>query len=251
MPPRLSVVIPAYNEEAAIRAGKLDQVRAWLKAQPYDSELIVVDDQSQDATASMAETFADRVVRIQHAGKAAAVIAGIRASQGTFVLFSDMDQATPIEEASRLVEALQSGCQIAIGSRGLKRVGAPAWRYLLSWGQMLLKWLLLGLRFTDTQCGFKAFTNAAARAVLPHLVVYAPERLGTVNGPSVTSGFDVEFLFVAQRLGMSVCEVNVQWNYQRTRRVHMARDTARGLRDLFSILSNRLHGKYPRRKSNL
>ena len=215
---KLSIVIPAYNEESAIRAGKLAQVHDWLQAQPFASELIVVDDQSQDNTAQLAEAHADRVVRIPHAGKAAAVIAGIRAAQGHLVLFSDMDQATPITEAAKLIKELDDGAHIAAGSRGLVRRGAPAGRYLLSWGQAVAKYVLLGLTITDTQCGFKAFTRQAAFDIINHLVVYAPHRLGTVNGPSVTSGFDVEFLFVAQRLGYCVREVPVEWSYQRTRR---------------------------------
>lgn len=241
---QLSIVIPAYNEEAAIRAGKLDQVVEWLRHQPFDAELIVVDDQSQDATAELATPKADHLVRISHAGKAAAVIAGIRQAQGQWVLFSDMDQATPISEATRLLAALKDGADVAAGSRGLVRSGAPLGRYLLSWGQATLKLLLLGLRITDTQCGFKAFTRQAALNTINHLVVYAPQRLGTVDGPSVTSGFDVEFLFVAQRLGYKVVEVPVDWSYQRTRRVNLVRDARRGLRDLFLIISARLRGKY-------
>lgn len=249
MAPRLSIVIPAYNEESAIRGGKLARVTAWQKTQPFETELIVVDDQSQDQTAALAKTIAQRVITIPHAGKAAAVIAGIRAAQSEWVMFTDMDQATPIQEAPRLLSALEQGCDVAAGSRGVVRAGAPAWRYLLSWGQVALKSLLLGLRITDTQCGFKAFTRAAALDIIDHLVVYAPERLGTLNGPSVTSGFDVEFLFVAQRLGYSIREVPVQWNYQQSRRVNLFRDAFRGLRDLFAIVSTRAWRKYPRRKA--
>lgn len=248
MPPELSIVIPAYNEEPAIRAGKLARVAAWLRAQPFESELIVVDDQSQDQTAALAEAVAGRVVRIRHAGKAAAVIAGIRAAQGRWVLFSDMDQATPIDEAARLLEALARGCDVAAGSRGFIRAGAPFGRYLLSGGQVVLKTALLGLRIIDTQCGFKAFQRAAALDIIEHLVVYSPTRLGTLDGPSVTSGFDVEFLLLAQRLGYRVCEIPVNWSYQQTRRVNLARDARRGLNDLFKIVLARLKRQYPRRR---
>lgn len=248
MPPRISIVIPAYNEEAAIRAGKLANVSAWLKSQHWESELIVVDDQSRDATAKLAGEVASRVIQISHAGKAAAVIAGIRAAQGEWVLFTDMDQATPIDEAAQLFASLEQGWDVAAGSRGIVRAGAPAWRYLLSWGQVGLKSLLLGIRMIDTQCGFKAFNRSVALDVINHLVVYAPHRLGTVHGPSVTSGFDVEFIYVAQRLGYKIREVPVRWNYQRSRRVNLLRDAFRGLRDLFSIVSARIGRKYPRGK---
>lgn len=245
MQPRLSIVIPAYNEASSIRSGKLAQVADWLRGQPFESELIVVDDHSTDETAALAREFATQVITIPHAGKAAAVIAGIRAAAGRWVLFTDMDQATPITEAPRLLSALEDGYDVAAGSRGITRPGAPAARYLLSWGQVALKGLLLGLRITDTQCGFKAFRRRAALEVIDHLVVYAPERLGTLHGPSVTSGFDVEFLLVAQRLGLEIKEVPVRWNYQQTRRVNLLRDARRGLRDLFGILSARARGRYP------
>ncbi len=246
---KLSIVIPAYNEEAAIQAGKLAQVGRWLREQPFSSELIVVDDQSQDDTAAMAEAFSDRVIRIAHAGKAAAVIAGIRAARGDLVLFSDMDQATPVHQASKLLGALDCGADVAVGSRGLVRRGAPPGRYLLSWGQAALKFLALGLTITDTQCGFKAFTRRSALDIIEHLVVYAPERLGTVNGPSVTSGFDVEFLFVAQHMGYRVQEIPVEWSYQLTRRVNLLRDARRGMSDLMMIVAARLARRYPSRPS--
>lgn len=240
----LTIVIPAYNEENAIRAGKLAQVADWLKQQPFPGELIVVDDQSQDETALLAKQQADRVVQIQHAGKAAAVIAGIQAASSDWVMFSDMDQATPISEAPKLLDALGRGFDVAVGSRGIVRPGAPMGRYLLSWGQVILKGLLLGLRITDTQCGFKAFTRSAALEIINRLVVYAPAKLGTLRGPSVTSGFDVEFLVLAQLRGYRILEVPVHWNYQQTRRVNLVRDTRRGLQDLFKILAARLGGKY-------
>lgn len=248
MSPHLSIVIPAYNEEVAIRAGKLAQVAAWLKQQPYESELIVVNDESKDKTAALAQPFATKVLTIRHAGKAAAVITGIRAAQGDFVLFSDMDQATPIEEAPKLLAALEAGDDVAAGSRGVVRQGAPLGRYVLSWGQVLLKSVLLGLRITDTQCGFKAFKRPAALEIIKRLVVYAPERLGTVEGPSVTSGFDVEFLLVAQRMGYRIAEVPVHWTYQRTRRVNLVRDGQRGLHDLLAIVAARLARRYPRHR---
>jgi hypothetical protein len=80
---------------------------------------------------------------------------------------------------------------------------------------------LLGLKITDTQCGFKAMKRTAALEILDCLHLYHPNRKATIQGPSVTSGFDVEFLFVAQRLGYRVAEVPVQWNYQDTRRVRV------------------------------
>ncbi len=250
MKPYLSIIIPAYNEAGAIQAGKLQRVVDWLSHQSFKSELIVVDDGSRDETAALARRAAVRVLRIPHGGKAAAIDAGIRVAAGEIVLFTDMDQATPISEAPRLLQALENGASIAIGSRGAVRTGAPVWRYALSWSQMGLRYLLLALKLRDTQCGFKAFTHQAALDVLDHLVVYAPSRLGPLQGASVTSGFDVEFLFVGMRLGYQIRELPVRWNYQETRRVRLVRDAWRGVIDLLHIAWARARGRYPKRARN-
>ena len=251
----LSVVLPAYNEASAILAGKLAQVAEWLAEQPYESEMLVVDDGSTDETAHLArsarldESVVARVMSIEHAGKAAAIVAGLRQARGEVVLLSDVDQATPIVEAPKLLDALGEA-EVAIGSRGLRRAGAPPGRYLLSWGQVALRQALLGIHITDTQCGFKAFQREAALKVLEQLRVYDPARQGTVRGPSVTSGFDVEFLFVAHRLGYRIREVPVAWSYQASRRVNLTRDALRGLRDLLRIARAARQGQYPPLKIN-
>jgi len=226
--------------------GKLDQVINWLALQPFSSELILVDDGSQDNTALLAESYSCTVVRIAHAGKAAALVAGIRKASGHVVLFMDMDQATPVSEAPKLLERLDSRTSVAIGSRGLARPGAPAGRYLISWGQMLLRSLFIGLKLTDTQCGFKAFYRKAAEDILQRLRVYHPDRARHFRGPSVTSGFDVEMLFVANRLGYRIAEVPVIWHYRNTRRINMIRDTWRGVTDLCKILKTDLARQYPK-----
>jgi dolichyl-phosphate beta-glucosyltransferase len=242
----LSIIIPAYNEAPAIRAGKLARVAEWLASWPGRSELLVVDDGSPDETAELARAYATLTLTIPHAGKAAAIVAGFRAAAGEVVLFTDMDQATPISEVPRLIEKFPAA-DIVIGSRGLVRPGAPAGRYVLSWGQVALRRVLLGLPFTDTQCGFKAARRSTALDVLDHLRVYCPQHLGTRQGPSVTSGFDVEFLFVAQRLGYRTVEVPVVWNYQESRRVRLFKDAWRGVGDLLQIVQTRAAGKYDRK----
>lgn len=250
---QLSIVIPAYNEAQAIAAGKLARVTAWMATQPYTIELLVVDDGSTDATAHLAQPIATRVLTIPHKGKAAAIIAGMAAAQGDMILFTDMDQATPITHAPTLLAALENGADIAIGSRGLVRPGAPPGRYLLSWGQVALRSLMIGLYLTDTQCGFKAMRREAALATLQHLHRYHPDRLGVLQAPSVTSGFDVELLFIAQRLGYQICEVPITWSYQETRRVNLMRDAWRGMSDLYTIRLADWRGAYPRsvRRSQL
>jgi glycosyltransferase involved in cell wall biosynthesis len=245
----LSIVIPAYNETASIRAGKLGRVSEWRADQAFTTEIIVVDDGSEDDTARLARGIADHVLTISHAGKASAIATGIEAAHGDVILVMDMDQATPITEAAKLFKILEQRGGVVIGSRGLARQGAPLGRYLLSWGQVVLRRLLLGLNIADTQCGFKAFPCPVAREVLNKLRVYHPAKLKTIRGPSVTSGFDVEFLFVARRLGYSIQEVPVEWNYKDTRRVNLLKDAWRGIKDLLAILTANLRGSYPKPRS--
>ncbi|MCL7961527.1 MAG: glycosyltransferase [marine benthic group bacterium] len=241
----LSVVIPAYNESAAIDAGALEIVRAWLAARPFSTELIVADDGSADDTVARALLTADLVLELPRGGKASALSAGARAASGEIVLLSDMDLATPIEDGSRLLEAIRAGADAAIGSRGLVRPGAPPQRYLLSLGQMLLSRLLLGLPFSDTQCGFKAWRRSVLLQVLDQMVVYAPERPGGVRRAGVTSGFDVECLLVARRLGMDIREIPVSWKHMASARVRPAREAIRGVRDLLGIAAARRKNLYP------
>jgi dolichyl-phosphate beta-glucosyltransferase len=250
MTPFLSVVIPAYNEVANIQAGALDKVTDYLAAQSYAYEVLVVDDGSQDQTAVLAEDFASRngcfrVVRNPHRGKAHAVATGMLAAQGEIVLFSDMDQATPIAEVANLLPWFGRGYDVVIGSRGTRRRNAPWWRRLMSRSQIVLRDIILGFRdITDTQCGFKAFRRATAEASLSHLSIYAQAADLEIEGARVTSGFDVELLFVAKKLGYRIKEVPVEWDYRRSRRVNLLKDSLRGLGDLLRIRLADLRGAY-------
>ncbi len=250
MNPHLTVVIPAYNETANIQFGALSKVADYLEHQAYRWEVLIVDDGSEDDTATLAEAFAARhegfsVLRNPHRGKAFTVDTGMRAARGDIVLFSDMDQATPISESAKLLPFFEQGYDVVIGSRGRVRRNAPVWRRLMSSGQILLRNVILGFRdITDTQCGFKAFRRPVIVPVLDGLRVYGQSDVREVQGASVSAGFDVEMLFVAQKLGFRVREVPVDWDYRFSRRVNLLRDSLRGLRELISIRSADLRGEY-------
>lgn len=246
----LSVVIPAFEEAEAIRSGKLGLVLAWAAARCPPAEVLVVDDGSRDGTAELAEAEGASVLRIHHGGKATALFHGIRAAKGRTVIVADMDQATPIGEASQVLAALEGGADIAIGSRGLRRPGAPGGRLLLSLGHWALRRVLAGLPWPDTQCGFKAFRRDSALEVLAGLRRYDAGAGGRLEGPCVSSGFDVEFLLVARRMGFCIAEVLVMWRYQETRRVAKVRDAWRGGKDLLAIAGHRLRGDYPKASSH-
>jgi len=252
--PFLSVVIPAYNEVANIQAGSLDKVARYLAAQEYPYEVLVVDDGSEDETAALAEAFARqhvgfRVIRAPHRGKAPAIATGMLAAEGQIVLFSDMDQATPIGEAARLLPWFDRGYDVVIGSRGMVRRNAPWWRKIMSRSQIVVRSLVLGFRqITDTQCGFKAVRREAVEPILSRLSLYGQQADKEIKGATVSSGFDVEMLFVARKLDYRIKEVQVEWDYQRTRRVNLLRDSARGLRDLLRIRLADLRGAYAAEK---
>ncbi len=233
--PSLSIVIPAFNEEAAIARGNLALVANWLHENIQESELIVVNDGSEDQTEKLASEVAERVVTIPHCGKAAAIMAGIREAKGDVVLFSDMDLDTPITEASKLLDAISGGADVAIGSRGQNRPGAPLHRRFLSGGHTFLRKLLLNLDLSDTQCGFKAFKREAALRILDEMRIYRAGSMRSGTDYSVNSGFDLEFLFVARRLEYRVDEIPVQWKYSQGGRVLFFREALRGLFDLLKI----------------
>jgi glycosyltransferase involved in cell wall biosynthesis len=250
MKPFLSVVLPAYNETTNIRAGSLKTVAEYLSKQTYSYEVIVVDDGSADQTAALAEAFAReheffRLIRNPHRGKAYTVATGLLAGQGEIVLFSDMDQATPITETAKLLPNFEQGYDVVIGSRGTYRRNAPLWRKFMSRSQIVLRNVILGFRdVTDTQCGFKAFRGVAVKPILDHLHLYSQKNVSEVQGATVTSGFDVEMLFVSQRLGYRIKEVPVEWDYRHSRRVNLLKDSLRGVRELLRIRWADVRGAY-------
>jgi dolichyl-phosphate beta-glucosyltransferase len=247
--PSLSLIIPAYNEAVRI----VDTIReavGWLNAQPFATELIVVDDGSDDRTAGLAERVLSelgrgRVERISHAGKAAAVRAGMLAATCDQIAFSDADLATPLPYLTELRIALASGCDIAIGSRegiGARRIGEPPYRHLMGRVFNGLVRLLLVPGVHDTQCGFKLFRAEVARDLLRRSRLYR-DGGETISGPRVTA-FDVELLTIARLNGYRICSVPVVWSYGQGSKVRPARDTWHNVRDVLNVWVAAKRGTY-------
>ncbi len=248
--PRLSIVIPAYNEERRLPA-TLERVAAYLARLPYPAEVIVVDDGSEDRTAEIAEKFATtlparmRVIRNDHRGKGYTVRTGMLAAEGDYILFSDADLATPIEEWEKLHSYLEAGWDIAIGSReglGARRVGEPWYRHLM--GRVfnhLVRWVAIA-DFQDTQCGFKAFRREVAHDLFRRVQLYG-EGARRVKGGAVT-GFDVEVLFLARKRGYRIREVPVEWRYGANTKVNPVRDSIRMFKDVWAVRLNDWRGRY-------
>ena len=176
------------------------------------------------------------------------MVAGMLAANGKYILFTDLDQATPIDQVAKLLPWIENDYQIVIGSRKGRRLGAPFLRRLMGPGFMWVRNLILGLgNLEDTQCGFKLFRKDVARNIFARLQLYRKQHL--VSGPRVTAGFDVEVLFIATDIGYKIKEVPVEWHYVDTRRVSPIMDSWDALLDIIRIRFNSLRGVYDSIKS--
>lgn len=240
-PPELSVIIPAYNEEERLPQ-TLEQVSRYLRTLPFLSEVIVVDDGSTDNTAQVVSALAKNTPYLSlisndgNRGKGFSVRHGMLEARGRIALFTDADLSAPIEEAQKLLTAMESG-DIAIGSRAMDRrlieIHQSRAREIAG---ILFNWimrLLISLPFEDTQCGFKAFAMPESR------IIFEQQRI-------LDFGFDPEILFLAKRHDLRVVEVPVRWSHDPRTKVHVFRDSARMLLDLFLIRWNAFMGRYPR-----
>jgi len=243
---KLTIIIPAYNEAENLRLGALDSVYQYLKSQNYNYEVLIIDDGSTDNTAKLIEEDIKnkdgfRLIKNPHGGKAMTVMSGLLKSEGEITLFTDMDQATPINQIEKFFPKFDDGFDIVIGSRH-GRSGAPAIRKLMGWGFSFLRSLILGLPFTDTQCGFKAFNRSSVQAIFPDLSKSWQKIKAT--GAAVNAGFDVETLFIARKKGLKIAEVVVDWRHVGTERVQAVRDSLEALKDMARIRINDMQGKY-------
>jgi glycosyltransferase involved in cell wall biosynthesis len=235
-----SIVIPAYNEGERLGA-TLEKVVAYVRSQGWNAEVIVVNDGSRDNTADLVREFAakDPMLRLVenpgNRGKGYAVRNGMLNARGEIVVFSDADLSSPIEEMPKLLAALAAGADIAIGSRWLQ-ADLQTQRQSLHrqlFGRIFngLNRMILGLKYKDTQCGFKAFTRRAAQKILP---LQRIERWG----------FDPEILFLARKFGFRVAEIPVRWGHVGGTRINPVIDGARMFQEMVRIRCNDLGGKY-------
>ncbi|MFB3880541.1 MAG: dolichyl-phosphate beta-glucosyltransferase [Armatimonadota bacterium] len=232
--PYLSVVIPAYNEEGRL-GPTLARVKEYLAAQTYTSDILVVNNASRDRTSEVARAAGVPVIDEPRRGKGAAVRTGMLAARGEYVLFSDADLSTPIEEVEKLLDRLQEGYDIAIASRGLPESNIvkhqPWYREIVGrFGNLVVR--VLAVRgIADTQCGFKLFPREVAQRLF---------RVARLTG----AAFDVEILFIAQRLGLRIAEVPVTWVDSPDTRFNRVTDSLDALKDLVRIRVNWVLGRY-------
>jgi glycosyltransferase involved in cell wall biosynthesis len=240
---KLSIVIPAYNEEQRLTP-TLDRIFSYLDHLPERSaEVIVVDDGSRDGTEALVETYAKSEPRLRlvrnpgNRGKGYSVRHGMEQARGKWCLMSDADLSAPIEEVQKLMEAAaKAHAQVAIGSRAMDRsligVHQSRMRELSGIVFNLVMRLVTGLPFEDTQCGFKLYHRDAA------LLIFPRQQLDGF-------GFDVEDLFIARKLGISSIEVPVRWNNVEGTKVSLIQ-ALKAFSDLLVIRWHSLSGRYHR-----
>jgi dolichyl-phosphate beta-glucosyltransferase len=239
----LSVVIPSYNEELRLPE-TLDRIAAYLQTYGGAAEVLVVDDGSKDRTAAVAESYRGKIPLLRvvsnrvNRGKGYSVRHGMQEAQGRIALFTDADLSAPIEEAGKLIAALENN-DVAIGSRAMDRslITVHESRFREFAGIIFNKIvrIILWLPFVDTQCGFKAFRRENCG------VIFEQQRIERF-------GFDPELLYLARHHGLRTVEIPVRWGHSAATKVSMFRDSIQMFMDVFTIRWNALTGCYPRQK---
>lgn len=237
---KLSVIIPAYNEEKRIGA-TLESIDSYLEKQGYGYEIIVIDNGSKDATLEVVKKLAEstvenaRAVAAHEPGKGGAVAFGvITQANGEYIMFMDADNATPISEIEKFWPAFKEGFSVAIGSRYMEKSEVtrkqPFYRIMLSRLSNILIQLLAVPGISDTQLGFKVFTREAAKEIFSRITVFG-------------WGFDMEVLTIARIHGFRIKEIPVLWREQGGSHVPLSA-YIQSLFDLFKIKLHVLLGKY-------
>ena len=243
--PALSIIIPSYNEELRLPAS-LGLIADYIKKSGRDTEVLVVDDGSTDQTAAVAETFRTRIPQFrivpngENRGKGYSVRHGMTEARGDIVLFTDADLSAPIEEADKLLAAIETETyDVAIGSRALDRnlitVHESGFREFAGIIFNKIVRAVLWLPFVDTQCGFKAFRGERCK------VIFAQQRIERF-------GFDPELLYLARHHGLKSVEIPVRWAHSPATKVNMLRDSVQMFLDVFTIRWNAILGRYRKQK---
>ncbi|HEU0184037.1 MAG TPA: dolichyl-phosphate beta-glucosyltransferase [Blastocatellia bacterium] len=240
--PHLSIVIPAYNEQNRI-GRTLTETFDYLERQNYSSEVILVNDGSTDHTVEAVRKFESRaggrlrlVENPGNRGKGYSVRNGMLNAAGDIALFYDADLATPTSEIVKVVEPIaEDRYDVVFGSRALDRslIGTRQSRFreTLGWAANWVQFAFTGLRFKDTQCGFKAFRRDTAQSVF---------RLQRIEG----FGFDPEILFIAKKQGWRLLETSVLWNHIEGSKLNPMTAYFNALMEVSTIRWNNLLGKY-------
>ena len=236
----VSLVVPAYNEEKRLGV-TLQKIHAWMSDNFERFEVTVVDDGSTDRTADIVSEFSENAPEVEllslreNSGKGYAVRSGMMSAEGDYVIFTDADLSTPIEEVAKALDLMKQGYDVVIGSRALPESDVQVHQNVLreTMGKTfnLIVRMLSGLPFPDTQCGFKCFTQKAAKDIFSR---------------SVISGFafDVEALVLAKKLGFRATDMPIRWINSPASKVKMFSSPLQMLAEVCKVRLNLMRGRY-------
>lgn len=241
MNPFFSIIIPAYNEENRL-PGTLEQLFRFLEKQSFASEIIVVENGSNDRTFEIAQQFANEqknvhVLHNEQRGKGKAIQRGVLAASGEYIFLCDADLSMPVEEIRKFIPPQLENFDIAIASReapGSVRYNEPYYRHFTGRVFNTLIRLLVLPNLQDTQCGFKCIRAKVARDIFPYQ---------TLTGWA----FDVELLYIARHHGYQIAEIPIHWYFNADSKISVFRDSLRMFLDLLRIRRNALLGLYDAR----
>jgi glycosyltransferase involved in cell wall biosynthesis len=239
--PFFSIIIPAYNEENRL-PNTLEQLFRFLERQPFASEIIVVENGSNDRTFEIAQQFANgqknvHVLHNKQRGKGMAIQRGVLAASGEYIFLCDADLSMPVEEIRKFIPPQLENFDIAIASReapGSVRYNEPYYRHFTGRVFNTLIRLLVLPNLQDTQCGFKCIRAKVARDIFPYQ---------TLTGWA----FDVELLYIARHHGYQIVEIPIHWYFNADSKISVFRDSLRMFLDLLRIRRNAWHGLYDAR----
>lgn len=236
--PLLSIIVPAYNEAERLPQ-TLPQIADFVMGQPYDAEVLVINNNSSDNTRGIACEFSEEFPFVQVLdepvqGKGAAVRTGMLAATGDYLFMADADLSMPVEEIEKFLPPILNGYDVAIGSRevnGAVRYNEPEYRHLMGRIFNFIVRLLAVPGFQDTQAGFKCFRRQVALDLLQNQ---------TITGWA----FDVELLYIALKRGYTVVEVPIHWYYRQNSRINPIKDAIDMVREVLRIRLNDRQGQY-------
>lgn len=210
----LSVIVPCYNEEANLKRGVLDQIYDFLRKRDFTWEVLISDDGSTDKSVELVKSKIKdlkgfRLLENPHGGKPTALLYGIRAAKGEFILFTDMDQSTPISELDKLLRYTSGGFDAIIGSRGFTRKNFPFYRRLGAVVFSTFRRAIILPEIADTQCGFKLFKRNVLSENFEKIEFFREKK--EAHGWTVTS-WDIELLHILKNKGYKIIEVPVVWH---------------------------------------